>query len=98
MSVGHTGSEATNNEEHRSINGINAKAVVPYELTTSASILPSPIPLIDAPYDYIGWTNPDTNGNYQTLTFRNGGAAGAVVRTLNLTYDASNNLTSLGRV
>jgi hypothetical protein len=51
----------------------------------------------DVAYDYTGMTNQDANGNYQTIQFKDGGAAGNVVKTLSLTYDSSNNVTSITR-
>ncbi len=82
--------------EHRSVNGVEAKAVIPYGYTGTA-LTPIPPALIDVAYDYIGWSSADANGNYQTMTFKTGGSAGTTVRTLSLTYDASSNLTSITR-
>jgi hypothetical protein len=56
-----------------------------------------PLPLVDIPYDYQEFSNADVNGNYQTITFKQGGSSGATVRTLTLAYDASNNVTSISR-
>ena len=58
---------------------------------------PQPLPLIDVAYDYIGFTDADANGNYQTWTFNTGGSGGTTVRTLSITYDASSNITSIAR-
>jgi len=44
--------------------------------------------------DYFMCSNPDPNGNYQTITYRVGGAGGVIVRIINVTYDAQNNVTS----
>lgn len=54
-------------------------------------------PLIDGSFDYVGFTNVDGNGNYQTVTFKSGGSGGSTVRTLALTYDGNNNVTSIAR-
>ena len=51
-------------------------------------------PLIDVSYDAIARSNPDSNGNYQTMVFSNGGTT---VRTLTFTYDASSNVTGIAR-
>ena len=45
--------------------------------------------------DYLGFTNADGNGNYQTLTFKSGGSGGSTPATLALTFDASNKITSI---
>jgi len=56
-----------------------------------------PLPLIDEPYDYVGFSSDDGNGNYQTMTFKSGGSSGTTVRTLALTYDGNSNVTSISR-
>jgi len=38
--------------------------------------------------DYLAQTNPDGNGYFQTITYRQGGAAGTIVRTITLTFNA----------
>lgn len=53
--------------------------------------------LIDKVYDHIAFSNPDANGNYQTMTFKTGGSGGTTVRTLTLAYDASDNVTAITR-
>lgn len=83
-------------EEHRSIGSVNAKAVVPY-FFNGTNLIPSPTALIDVAFDYIGFSNADGNGNYQTWVFKTGGASGTTVRTLSVTYDGSSNITSLAR-
>jgi hypothetical protein len=45
-------------------------------------------------YDETTFTNADGNGNYQTITYK---LAGNTVRTLNLTFDANNNVTSIAK-
>lgn len=54
-------------------------------------------PLIDKAYDYVGMSNPDGNGNYQTIVFKSGGSGGTTMRTLTLSYDANSNVTSITR-
>lgn len=53
--------------------------------------------LVDVPYDYVGMSNADGNGNYQTVVYKTGGSGGTTVRTLTYTFDASNNVTSITR-
>ena len=76
---------------------IDAKRVAEYGFNTSNQWARFPLPLIDKPWDYVGFTNADGNGNYQTWTFKTGGSGGTTVRTLSVTYDASSNITSIGR-
>lgn len=64
---------------------------------TTNTLKRAPAPLLDKSYDYIGFTNADANGNYQTITFKSGGSSGIAVRTLNLTYDGNSNVTSIER-
>lgn len=45
-------------------------------------------------YDELDWSNPDANGNYQTITSK---LATVTKQSLTLTYDASNNITSIKR-
>lgn len=42
--------------------------------------------------DYLAQTNPDANGNFQTITYRRGGAGGTVVKTITLTFNAGGNV------
>lgn len=46
-------------------------------------------------YDFTGFSNPDANGNYQTISYKAGGAGGTTVRTLSLAFDANSNVTSI---
>ena len=48
------------------------------------------------PYDYIENTY-DTNNNLIKVVYRNGGASGTIVATLDMTYDANSNLTSISK-
>lgn len=50
--------------------------------------------LFTQPYDELDWSNPDSNGNYQTLTTK---LASVTQESLTLSYDASNNITSIVR-
>lgn len=52
------------------------------------------IPSIWREYDGVQFTNADSNGNYQTITFSKGLG---LVGTLTLTYDGSSNPTSIAR-
>lgn len=87
--------------EHASVaqgEGVEAKRVVEYGWGGLADKWKRrPLPLIDEPYDYVGFANADANGNYQTLTFKIGGSGGSAVRTLALTYDGNSNVTSIAR-
>jgi hypothetical protein len=99
MSNQHTGNTqpSIDLEEHRSLGGVNAKAVTPYGFDGAGSLAPMPPPLVDKPYDYLGLSNADGNGNYQTLKFYIGGSGGTLQRTLTLTYDGTSNVTSITR-
>jgi hypothetical protein len=75
---------------------IAAKKVAPYQWD-GANWQRPPASFVDKAYDYIGFSNADVNGNYQTIVFNTGGSGGSPVRTLALTYDGNNNVTSIGR-
>jgi len=47
-------------------------------------------------HDYVGLTY-NANNDPTVVTYRIGGPSGAIVATLSLGYDASNNLTSVQR-
>lgn len=51
--------------------------------------------LITQAYDYVLLSNYDAGGNVGTIVFKSGGAAGTIVGTLTLTYDASGNLLTV---
>ena len=55
------------------------------------------MPFIDKAYDYVGMSNPDSNGNYQTIVFKVGGSGGTTAVTLTLTFDGNSNVTSITR-
>jgi len=44
--------------------------------------------------DYFQLSNPDINGNYQTITYKKGGALGTTVRTITLTYNTNGDVIS----
>lgn len=72
---------------------IQAKRVAPYNWDGN-NWQRQPLPLITKPYDSFVFSNADANGNYQTLTFKNGGTT---VQTLSLSYDVNSNITQLVR-
>lgn len=76
---------------------VSAKKVVQYGFGTNGQWSRIPAAFIDGAYDYVGMSNADTNGNYQTIIFKSGGSGGTTVRTLSLTYDANSNVTSIAR-
>jgi hypothetical protein len=53
--------------------------------------------LANTTYDYVGMSNADGNGNYQTVVYKSGGASGTTKATLAITYDGSSNITSITR-
>jgi hypothetical protein len=89
------------NREHvaptKTGDNIAAKKVANYGFGADANWARVPLPLIDEAWDYVGFTNADGAGNYQTWTFKNGGSGGTTVRTLAVTYDANSNITSISR-
>jgi len=52
------------------------------------------VPLVNETFDSISRTNPDANGNYQTMTFS---YLGSPVVVLTFTYDSSSNVTGIVR-
>jgi hypothetical protein len=50
--------------------------------------------IFTAPYDELDWSNPDSNGNYQTIISK---LSGTSQQTLSLTFDGSNNITKITR-
>jgi len=89
------------NREHiapqKTGDNIAAKKVAEYGFGADSNWGRFPLPLVDVPYDYQSFSNADANGNYQTITFKQGGSSGTTVRTLGLTYDGNNNVTSITR-
>jgi hypothetical protein len=75
---------------------IQAKRVANYGFD-GANWQRTPTGLVDVAYDYLGFSNADSNGNYQTLSFKSGGSGGSTQRTLTLAFDGSSNVTSITR-
>jgi hypothetical protein len=67
--------------------------ILPYADTKGVATQ-APVPILSKAYDEIDWSNPDGNGNYQTITTKSGGVA---KQSLSLTFDGSNNVTSIVR-
>jgi hypothetical protein len=82
---------------------IEAKKVAGYVWNPAAGVAgewerqPAGSALVPSSYDYIGFTNPDANGNYQTITYKSGGSGGTTTNTLSLVFDGANNITSVTR-
>ena len=95
------GPNEINNREHiapdTTGDNIAAKKVASYGFGAAGTWSRLPAPFIDVAYDYVGFSNPDANNNYQTLTFKTGGSGGTTVRTLTLSFDGTNNVTSIAR-
>jgi hypothetical protein len=85
-------SKQIDQQEHNHDAG--AKRVIQRVQGTDGEWVNGPAPFLDAAYDDVEFTNPDGNGNYQTLTFNNGGTP---VRTLTMSFDGSSNVTSIVR-
>src|ERR1041385_5108518 len=73
---------------------IQAKRVAPYNWD-GTNWSRQPLPFLDKSYDYVGFSNADGNGNYQTIVFNSGGSGGTTLRTLSLTFDGNNNVTTI---
>lgn len=95
MALQHTGhtQPSIDLEEHRSLGGINAKAVVPYAFSGS-TLIPQGSALVGEAYDYIvaspNMTQPTT------LTYKLGGSGGTTVATLTFAYSGTD-VTSITR-
>jgi len=76
---------------------LSAKRILPITWNSSGGGTKQPTPFVDLAFDYVGFSNADGNGNYQTIAFNTGGAGGTTVRTLALTYDGNNNVTTITR-
>lgn len=74
---------------------IDALVVMPYGFGTDDNWARIPTPFIDASYDSVAFSNPDGNGNYQTIVFS---ANSVTVRTLTLTFDSNSNVMSIVRM
>ena len=95
------GEQEIANREHiaptKTGDNIAAKKVAQYGFGSDSNWARNPLPLVDTPYDYVAFTDADGNGNYQTITFKSGGSGGTTQRTLSLTFDSSNNATTIAR-
>lgn len=91
MTVRHTGNTqpSIDQEEHRSVNGVNAKAVIPY-LLDGANATPAPIPFVTASYDYVSLAQNATQDIY---SMKQGGSGGTLVATVTLTFTDSTKAT-----
>jgi hypothetical protein len=100
MAEGPIGEQEIANREHispsKTGDNIAAKRVVGYVWNGTNWQRP-PSPLIDAAFDDIAFSNPDSNGNYQVINFLTGGSGGTIQRTLTLTYDSNSNVTNIAR-
>jgi len=76
-------------EEHRSVNGVEAKAVVPY-FFDGTNLTPGGAGLIPQGYDYISIPSYDASNNPLSVVYKVGGVAGVTVATLTLTYSGTN--------
>lgn len=89
------------NREHlapdKTGDNVAAKKVAPYGFDENGNWQRVPLPYVDKSYDYVGFSNPDGNGNYQTIVFNVGGSGGTTQRTLSLTFDVNSNVTSIAR-
>lgn len=83
-------------EEHRTVNGVEAKAVVPY-FFDGTNLTPGGAGLIPQGYDYISIPSYDANNNPLTVRYYVGGASGTLVATLTITYDANSNVLTVAR-
>lgn len=89
-------SQEIDNESYDDTHKVKLVAPVGYDVG-SDTFKASPLAFMDKAFDYIGFSNADTNGNYQTWLFKTGGSSGTTVRTLSVTYDASSKITSIAR-
>lgn len=86
----HIGPEATGDN----IDGLRAPGYV-FDPNNGTGVWSRALtPFINTTYDTVNLTNPDGNGNYQTITFK---YSGSTVRTLTLTFDVNSNVTSIAR-
>ena len=54
--------------------------------------------LITSGFDYVEVTATDANGNPTTIVYKTGGAGGATVNTLTITYDANESVQTITSV
>lgn len=88
MSTNHVGNTqpSIDREEHRSVNGVNAKAVVPY-FFDGVNLAPATTPLANFSYDYVSVGYPDSVT--EVYTFKTGGSGGTTVGTITVVYTTS---------
>lgn len=93
MSTSHTGNiqPTIDQEEHRSVNGVNAKAVAAYGFSGS-NLVPLKTSSTGAlvsglDYDYVDIQQ--TNATTDTYVFKTGGSGGTTVRTVTVVYTSS---------
>lgn len=91
MSANHTtdNQQTVAQEEHRSVNGVNAKAVIPYYFD-GTNLVPGGGGIVPQGYDSISIPSYDSNGNPLTVLYYSGGIGGILVATLTLTYAGTN--------
>lgn len=84
-------SETIENEEHRSVNGVNGKAVIPYYFNSIAGTLTPAAPaFVPFAYDYKALTQ---NSTQDIWTYKSGGSGGTLVATKTITYTDSTKVT-----
>jgi hypothetical protein len=72
----------------------NTATLLEHDNVTDAKRVVNVIGLFTKHFNELDWSNADANGNYQTITSK---LAGATQEVLTLTFDASNNVTSIIR-
>jgi hypothetical protein len=45
--------------------------------------------------DYMLQSNQDSNGNFQTIVYKRGGASGVLLKTISIVYDSDSNVLSV---
>ena len=97
MAEGPIGQQEIANREHiapqKTGDNIAAKKVAPY-FWDGSNWQRQTAGLFPAQYDELAFTNPDTNGNYQTITSK---LSGSTQNIIAVTYDASSNITDIHR-
>ena len=76
---------------------VNVDGSVTVDLSAVIAELQALNSLVPSVYDYVGNFVYDVDSNLTSVTFRLGGAGGAIVCTLTMTYDGSNRITSVTR-
>lgn len=92
------GEQEIANREHiapqKTGDNIAAKRVATYGYDGINGWQRTPTPFIMSAYDDVEFTNPDANGNYQTISFIRSGVTN---QTLALLFDGNSNVTSIIR-